>query len=194
MAHINSICVYCGSRPGRNGRFKIMAQDFGDLLAQNNIRLVYGGGNIGLMGIIANRVMKQGGKVTGIIPRHLDDAEGGWKEATDFFVVDNMHDRKRMMFDHSDAFVALPGSIGTLDELIEVITWRQLGLHNKPIVIVNIDDYWQPLFALIDNFIAEEFTVPETRDLFHVVPAAEDVIPLLKSLPEITLITKNTLI
>lgn len=194
MAHINSICVYCGSRPGRNGRFKIMAQDFGDLLARNNIRLVYGGGNIGLMGIIANRVMKQGGKVTGIIPRHLDDAEGGWKEATDFFVVDNMHDRKRMMFDHSDAFVALPGSIGTLDELIEVITWRQLGLHNKPIVIVNIDDYWQPLFALIDNFIAEEFTVPETRDLFHVVPAAEDVIPLLKSLPEITLITKNTLI
>ncbi|NOZ66374.1 MAG: TIGR00730 family Rossman fold protein [Alphaproteobacteria bacterium] len=194
MAHINSICVYCGSRPGRNGRFKIMAQDFGDLLAQNNIRLVYGGGNVGLMGVIANRVMKQGGKVTGIIPRHLDEAEGGWKEATDFFVVDNMHDRKRMMFDHSDAFVALPGSIGTLDELIEVITWRQLGLHNKPIVIVNIDDYWQPLFALIDNFIAEEFTAPETRDLFHVVPAAKDVIPLLKSLPEIPLITKNTLI
>ncbi|PCJ38876.1 MAG: TIGR00730 family Rossman fold protein [Alphaproteobacteria bacterium] len=194
MAHINSICVYCGSRSGRNGRFKIMAQDFGGLLAQNNIRLIYGGGNIGLMGIIANRVMKQGGKVTGIIPRHLDEAEGGWKEATDFFVVDNMHDRKRMMFDHSDAFVALPGSIGTLDELIEVITWRQLGLHNKPIVIVNIDDYWQPLFALIDNFIAEEFTAPETRDLFHVVPAAQDVIPLLKSLPEIPLITKNTLI
>ncbi len=194
MAHINSICVYCGSRPGRNGRFKIIAQDFGSLLAQNNIRLIYGGGNVGLMGVIANQVMKQGGKVTGIIPRHLDDAEGGWKEATDFFVVDNMHDRKRMMFDHSDAFVALPGSIGTLDELIEVITWRQLGLHNKPIVIVNIDDYWQPLFALIDNFIAEEFTAPETRDLFHVVPAAEDVIPLLKSLPEIPLITKNTLI
>ena len=194
MAHINSICVYCGSRPGRNGRFKIMAQDFGDLLAQNNIRLVYGGGNVGLMGVIANQVMKQGGKVTGIIPRHLDEAEGGWKEATDFFVVDNMHDRKRMMFDHSDAFVALPGSIGTLDELIEVITWRQLGLHNKPIVIVNIDDYWQPLFALIDNFIAEEFTAPETRDLFHVVQTAQDVIPLLKSLPEIPLITKNTLI
>ncbi|HEC00385.1 MAG TPA: TIGR00730 family Rossman fold protein, partial [Sphingomonadales bacterium] len=156
--------------------------------------LVYGGGNVGLMGVIANQVMKQGGKVTGIIPRHLDEAEGGWKEATDFFVVDNMHDRKRMMFDHSDAFVALPGSIGTLDELIEVITWRQLGLHNKPIVIVNIDDYWQPLFALIDNFIAEEFTAPETRDLFHVVQTAQDVIPLLKSLPEIPLITKNTLI
>ncbi|PCI42955.1 MAG: TIGR00730 family Rossman fold protein [Alphaproteobacteria bacterium] len=194
MAHIKSLCVYCGSRAGRNDHFRKIAGNFGKILAKEKIRLVYGGGNVGLMGIIANRVMKEGGKVTGIIPRHLDEAEGGWKEATDFFVVDNMHDRKRKMFDHSDAFVALPGSIGTLDETIEVITWKQLGLHNKPIVIVNMDDYWQPFLTLIENFIEQEFTDPQTRDLFHVVKTVEDVVPLLKSLPEVELITKNTLI
>lgn len=194
MAHIKSLCVYCGSRPGRNNHFKKIAKKFGEILAQEKIRLVYGGGNVGLMGVIANAVMACGGKVTGIIPHHLDEEESGWKEATDFFVVDNMHDRKRMMFDHSDAFVALPGSIGTLDETIEVITWKQLGLHNKPIIIVNMDNYWQSLIALIDNFIAEEFTGPDTRDLFHVVDTVEDVVPLIKSLPKIDLKTKNTLI
>ncbi|PCI32180.1 MAG: TIGR00730 family Rossman fold protein [Alphaproteobacteria bacterium] len=194
MAHIKSLCVYCGSRPGRNSHFKNIARKFGEILAQEKIRLVYGGGNVGLMGILATTVMKSGGQVTGIIPQHLNEEEVGWKEATDFFVVDNMHERKRMMFDHSDAFVALPGSIGTLDETIEVITWKQLGLHNKPIILVNMDGYWQPFLALIDNFIQEEFTSPETRDLFQVVKTVEDVVPLLKTLPEIDPITKNTLI
>lgn len=194
MAHIKSLCVYCGSRPGRNSHFRKIAQKFGKILAKEKIRLIYGGGNVGLMGILANTVMKHGGEVTGIIPHHLDEEESGWKEATDFFVVDNMHDRKRMMFDHSEAFVALPGSIGTLDETIEVITWKQLGLHNKPIIIVNMDDYWQPFLALIDNFIKEEFTTAETLNLFHVVKTVEDVVPLLKTLPEIDMITKNTLI
>jgi len=194
MAHINSLCVYCGSRPGRNNHFKKIAQNFGTILAQEKIRLIYGGGNVGLMGVIANTVMEHGGEVTGIIPRHLDDEEVGWKEATNFFVVDNMHARKRMMFDHSDCFVVLPGSIGTLDETIEVITWKQLRLHDKPVIIVNIDHYWDPFLALIDNFIEQEFTTPATLDLFHVVKTVEDVIPLLKSLPEIEQKTKNTLI
>ncbi len=194
MAHIKSLCVYCGSRPGRNSHFKKIARTFGEILAAEKIRLVYGGGNVGLMGVIANTVMKCGGKVTGIIPHHLDEEESGWKEATDFFVVDNMHERKRMMFDHSDAFVALPGSIGTLDETIEVITWKQLGLHNKPIIIVNMDKYWDPFLALIDNFIREEFTSAETLNLFHVVKTVEDVVPLIKKLPEIDQVTKNTLI
>lgn len=194
MAHIKSLCVYCGSRMGRNDHFSKIARNFGEILAHADIRLVYGGGNVGLMGVIANSVMAAGGKVTGIIPRHLDEEESGWKEATDFFVVDNMHDRKRMMFDHSDAFVALPGSIGTLDETIEVITWKQLGLHNKPIIIVNMDGYWQPLMALITNFIEQEFTSPQTLELFHMVDSVEDVIPLLHSLPEIDQKTKNTLI
>ncbi|PHZ83372.1 TIGR00730 family Rossman fold protein [Paremcibacter congregatus] len=194
MAHINSICVYCGSRPGRNGRFSKMAKEFGELLAAEKIRLVYGGGNVGLMGVIANSVMTAGGMVTGIIPQHLDEEEVGLKDATDFYVVDNMHDRKRMMFDHSDAFVALPGSIGTLDETIEVITWKQLQLHAKPIVIVNVDGYWDPLLTLIDNCITEEFTSPATRGLFHVVSSVTEVVPYLKSLPEINQETKNTLI
>jgi len=194
MTKINAICVYCGSRPGRNSHFKTIAKNFGEILAHNKIRLVYGGGNVGLMGVLANTVIKQGGEVTGIIPHHLNEAEEGWKEATDFFVVDNMHDRKRMMFDHSDAFVTLPGSIGTLDETIEVITWKQLGLHNKPIVLINKDNYWTPLLALIQNFIQEEFTSTATLDLFHVVKSEEDVIPYLKSLPEIDLKTKNNLI
>ncbi|WP_339864954.1 TIGR00730 family Rossman fold protein [Paremcibacter congregatus] len=194
MAHINSICVYCGSRPGRNGRFSKMAKEFGELLAAEKIRLVYGGGNVGLMGVIANSVMTAGGLVTGIIPQHLDEEEVGLKDATDFYVVDNMHDRKRMMFDHSDAFVALPGSIGTLDETIEVITWKQLQLHAKPIVIVNVDGYWDPLLTLIDNCITEEFTSPATRGLFHVVSSVTEVVPYLKSLPEIIQETKNTLI
>lgn len=194
MAHIKSLCVYCGSRPGRNNHFRKIAQKFGKILAKEKVRLIYGGGNVGLMGILANAVMEHGGEVTGIIPRHLDEEEVGWKEATNFFVVDNMHERKRMMFDHSDAFVALPGSIGTLDETIEVITWKQLGLHNKPIIIVNMDNYWQPFLALIDNFIREEFTTAKTLNLFHVVKTVEDVVPLLKKLPEIELITKNTLI
>ncbi|PCJ34606.1 MAG: TIGR00730 family Rossman fold protein [Alphaproteobacteria bacterium] len=194
MAHINSICVYCGSRFGRNNHFKNIAANFGDILAREKIRLVYGGGNVGLMGVIANAVMRGGGQVTGIIPKHLDEEEVGLKEATDFYVVDNMHERKRMMFDHSDAFIALPGSIGTLDETIEVITWKQLQLHSKPIIIVNADNYWQPFLALIDKFIHEEFTSSKTRDLFYVVDTVEDVVPLLKSLPEIDQETKNTLI
>ncbi|MCF8474283.1 MAG: TIGR00730 family Rossman fold protein [Emcibacter sp.] len=194
MADIRSLCVYCGSRSGRNNHFKKMAQNFGCDLAKHNINLVYGGGNVGLMGVLANTVMENGGEVTGIIPKHLNEAEVGWKEATNFFVVNNMHERKRMMFDLSDAFVALPGSIGTLDEIIEVITWKQLQLHNKPIIIVNVDNYWQPLFTLIDNFIKEEFTTFEVFNLFYVVNSVEEVVPLLKSLPKFDKKTKNTLI
>jgi len=194
MANIKTLCVYCGSKTGRNSHFTDIAHRFGQILAQEKIRLIYGGGNVGLMGIIANTVMKEGGQVTGIIPRHLDEEEGGWKEATDFYVVDNMHERKRMMFDHSDCFVALPGSIGTLDETIEVITWKQLRLHHKPIVIVNTDGYWQPLLALIDNFIEEKFTSPDTLKLFHVVNSVEEVVPLLLTLPDVTQEAKNMLI
>lgn len=194
MAKVTSLCVYCGSRNGRNGQFTKSAEKLGRLLAHRNIRLVYGGGNVGLMGILANSVMNNGGAVTGIIPKHLNEAEVGWKEATDFYVVDNMHERKRMMFDHSDAFVSLPGSIGTLDETIEVITWKQLGLHNKPIILINQDRYWQPFLDLIDNFIKEEFTTTHTLDLFHVVKSVDEIIPLLESLPEIEQGAKNKLI
>jgi len=194
MAEIRSICVYCGSRFGRNENFSALAENFGALMASADIRLVYGGGDVGLMGVIAKSVMKNGGAVMGIIPQHLEKAEVGLKAVTDFHVVDNMHDRKRMMFDHSDAFVALPGSIGTLDETIEVLTWKQLKLHDKPIIIVNSENYWAPFLDLIDHVIDQEFTIAATRDLFHVVDRIEDVLPLLKSLPQSRIDPKNTLI
>lgn len=194
MAEISSICVYCGSRYGRNSNFKVLAKQFGVLMAHKDIGLVYGGGDVGLMGVLARSVMESGGRVTGIIPEHLEKAEVGLKTVTNFHVVDNMHDRKRMMFDHSDAFVVLPGSIGTLDETIEVLTWKQLKLHDKPIVIVNSQGYWQPFLKLIDHVIDQEFTSPMTKNLFHIVERIEDVIPLLISLPKSKIDPKNTLI
>ena len=183
MKNIKSICVYCGSRPGKNEAFTRLAHDFGQILANHNIRLVYGGGDVGLMGTIAHSVMDHGGEVLGIIPEHLDDAEVGLREVTDFRVVANMHERKKMMFDNSDAFIALPGSIGTVDETIEVITWKQLKLHDKPSIILNIDGYWDPLLTLIDHFIEQEFTVDATKKLYHIVDKAEDILPLLSQLP-----------
>lgn len=193
MANINSICVYCGSRPGKNKNFHLLAENMGKILSQNKIKLVYGGGNVGLMGIIATSVMNNGGEVHGIIPSHLHDIERPHKNISQLTVVDNMHQRKRMMFDHSDAFIILPGSIGTLDETIEIITWRQLKLHDKPIVLINADGYWSPFLNLINNIIDQQFTVPDTLDLFHVVNDPKEVIPLLKSLPDPKIDPKNTL-
>ena len=193
MTEINSLCVYCGSRFGNNENFRLLAQNLGEILAAENIKLVYGGGNVGLMGTIATSTIERGGKVLGIIPSHLHEIEKSHEKITELIVVDNMHQRKRLMFDHSDAFIILPGSIGTLDETIEIITWRQLGLHDKPIVLINADNYWNPFLELLDNIVKNEFTVPETLSLFHVVKAPEDVIPLLKMLPEPKIDPKNTL-
>ncbi len=193
MTEINSLCVYCGSRFGSNENFRLLAGTFGKILAAENIKLVYGGGNVGLMGTIATSTIENGGKVLGIIPSHLHKIEKSHEKITELIVVDNMHQRKRMMFDHSDAFIILPGSIGTLDETIEIITWRQLNLHDKPIILINADNYWDPFLELLDNIVKNEFTVPETLSLFHVVKNPEDVIPLLKKLPEPEIDPKNTL-
>lgn len=193
MVNVNSICVYCGSRLGSKKKFHTLAETLGKILSENNIKLIYGGGNVGLMGIIATSVMKNGGKVHGIIPAHLHDVEKPHKNISELTVVDNMHQRKKLMFDHSDAFVILPGSIGTLDETIEIITWRQLKLHDKPIILINTDNYWTPLLALFENIIEHEFTIPETLKLFHVVNEPEEVLPLLESLPKPKIDPKNTL-
>ncbi len=193
MKKIKSICVYCGSRLGRKQSFQDLANKVGLILAKNNIKLIYGGGNVGLMGIIATSVMENGGSVHGIIPGHLDEREKSHDTITELTIVNNMHQRKRMMFDHSDAFLVLPGSIGTLDETIEAITWAQLNLHDKPIVILNHENYWDPFLGLLENIIENEFTVPETLNLFHVVKSADDVLPLLKTLPDPKIDPKNTL-
>lgn len=194
MTEIKSLCIYCGSRPSNNQNFQVLAKNVGKILAQNKIKLIYGGGNVGLMGIVATSVMENGGEVHGIIPAHLDKIEKSHDMITELSVVNNMHERKRMMFDHSDAFLVLPGSIGTLDETIEAITWKQLGLHDKPIILLNSENYWGPFIDLLKHIIKYEFTMPETMELFHVVNDPLEVLPLLNQLPNPVIDPKNTLI
>src|SRR5215216_6352926 len=144
MNEIRSVCVYCGSGPGANPRFIEAAKSFGKLLADNHIRLVYGGGSIGLMGAVAQSVHDHGGEVTGVIP------EFAMAGAHELIVTPDMHARKQIMFDRADAFVALPGGVGTLEELVEQLTWAQLGRHKKPILLANIENFWEPLCALVE--------------------------------------------
>ena len=151
MSKIKAICVYCGSSPGTDPAFIKTARDFGRILAENKVRLVYGGGSIGLMGAIAGSVIEHGGTATGIIPEFLTAKEQPRRLAQEQIVTRDMHERKRTMFDRADAFVALPGGLGTLEELVEQMTWAQLGRHKKPILIANINRFWDPLLTLIDH-------------------------------------------
>lgn len=183
MPDISALCVYCGSSGDRHPRFHDAARDLGRMLGENRIRLVYGGGGIGLMGVLARAAQKAGGRVTGVIPDFLIGAEIGDAPGTDLEIVSTMHDRKRRMAEIADAFAVLPGSVGTLDETIEMVTWRQLGLHDKPIVLVNLDGYWDRLIALIDQFVAAGFARAWTRDLFLVVDRVEDVLPAIRAMP-----------
>ncbi len=184
MAEIKSICVYCGSRNGVDPRHVEAARTLGTLMARAGIELVYGGGRIGLMGVVADAVLAGGGKVCGIIPHHLQTVEVGHQGLTELHVVDSMHIRKQMMFERSDAFVVLPGGIGTLDETFEMITWRQLRLHDRPVVVVDVAGYWQPYVQMIDHIIGQGFAGAEIRRLYEVVDTAEAVLPLLARLPE----------
>ena len=151
MSKINAVCVYCGSSPGTDPAFVKTARDFGKVLAENGVRLVYGGGSIGLMGALASSVIEHGGTATGIIPEFLTAKERPKRLAQEQIVTRDMHERKRTMFDRADAFVALPGGLGTLEELVEQMTWAQLGRHKKPILIANINGFWDPLVSLIDH-------------------------------------------
>src|SRR5262249_2460176 len=149
MSKINAICVYCGSSPGTDPAFVEAARDFGKVLAQNSIRLVWGGGSIGLMGAVAAAVMGHGGEATRGVPEFPTAKERPRKLAQEQIITRDMHERKRTMFDRADAFVALPGGIGTLEELVEQMTWAQLGRHKKPILIANINGFWDPLLSLL---------------------------------------------
>src|SRR5215831_1712663 len=151
MSKINAVCVYCGSSAGTEPAFGEAAGCLGRIFAENGVRLIYGGGSVGLMGILADAVLAHGGKATGIIPDFLTQRERPRRLGQDLIVTRDMHERKRTMFDRADAFVALPGGIGTLEELVEQLTWAQLGRHRKPILIANIDGYWNPLLALLDH-------------------------------------------
>ncbi len=173
---LHSVCVYCGARTGDDPRFAAAARRLADLLAAHGVRLVYGASSIGLMGVLAEQMIAQGGAVTGIIPRHLDTAEVTNRAVQELVLVNSMHERKKLMFDRSDAFVILPGGFGTLDELVEVVTWAQLGLHDKPIILVNQHDYWRPLLDLIGHLIDKGFAAPETGRLIRVVDDVDDAI------------------
>ncbi|TSD87966.1 TIGR00730 family Rossman fold protein [Mycobacterium sp. KBS0706] len=175
MAELRSLCVYCGSSSRVDERYKTAAANLGALIAARGLQLVYGGGRVGLMGIVADAALGAGAQVVGIIPEHIQALEVEHTGLTELHVVDSMHTRKRMMFDRSDAFVVLPGGLGTLDEAFEMLTWRQLKLHEKPVVFVDIDGFWRPFLRLVDHMVAQGFCRPENRDLFQVVETVEEV-------------------
>ncbi|MEM1298365.1 MAG: TIGR00730 family Rossman fold protein [Pseudomonadota bacterium] len=176
-----SVCLFCGSRSGSDPAFIGAAQEFGLALAAAGHRLVYGAGDRGLMGEAARACQEAGGAVTGVIPQHLVDAEIGKTDLDEYVVVDNMHERKMLMFERSDAVVALPGGPGTLDELIEVLTWRQLGLHARPVMLVNTNGYWDPLIGLIDHVIRHGFASDSFRDLMTVVPDGKTAVSAIEA-------------
>src|SRR5450755_462822 len=179
MSNIKTVCVYCGSGPGTNPHFMEAAVAFGKTLAENGVRLVYGGGSLGLMGSVATSVLDNGGTVTGIIPDFLKLRENALKRVQEMIVTPDMHERKRLMFEHSDAFVALPGGIGTLEELVEQLTWQQLGRHAKPVLLANIDSFWEPLLALLTHMRATEFIRPTLAVEILKAEHVEDILPLL---------------
>ncbi len=164
MTKLTSVCVFCGSRNGVNPQFQEAATELADQLVARGIRLIYGGGGIGLMGITAKRVMEMGGEVTGVIPKFLQVAEVRFDGVTETVVTASMHERKQIMFDRSDAFMVLPGGIGTLDETVEMMTWRQLKRHQKPIAILNLQNYWDPFLDLIGHAISEGFAGENIRE------------------------------
>ena len=171
-----SVCLFCGSRPGSSPAFTVAARSLGAAIANRGHRLVYGAGDRGLMGEAARAAQQSGGAVTGIIPQHLVDLEVGKVDLDDYVVVNSMHTRKMMMFERSDAVVTLPGGPGTLDELIEVLTWRQLGLHSRPVMLVNIEGYWDPLIKLLRHTVDNGFASASFLDFLEVVPEPEEAI------------------
>jgi uncharacterized protein (TIGR00730 family) len=181
MNEIKTVCVYCGSGPGSNPRFVEAATALGKTFAENKIRLVYGGGSVGLMGAVAKSTIDHGGLVTGIIPDFLKARELALNEVHEMIVTPDMHERKRLMFERSDAFVALPGGIGTLEELVEQMTWQQLGRHSKPVLLANIDNFWEPLLSLLSHMRATEFIRPALPLEILKADRIEDVLPRLRA-------------
>jgi uncharacterized protein (TIGR00730 family) len=172
------LCVYCGSSPGRNPAFLQAANALGTAMAREGFGLVYGGGSIGLMGEVARAVLAAGGHVTGIIPEFLVQKERMLDGVSELIVTRSMHERKHLMFEKSTGFVALPGGIGTLEELAEITTWAQLNQHAKPVIVADVASYWEHLLKLLDNMRAEKFIRAETEVFLDVAKTVDDVIPL----------------
>jgi uncharacterized protein (TIGR00730 family) len=183
MQNIRSLCVYCGSSEMVDAQYRDAASELGAQLARAGIALVYGGGRVGLMGLLADAVLAARGKVTGIIPSHLRDAEVAHRGVSELVVVGSMHERKRLMAERADGFAILPGGIGTLDEMFEIVSWKQLRLHDKPILLVDIGGYWAPLLALLDHVIDTGFAAAQTRGLLQVVPSVAALMAALSEAP-----------
>jgi uncharacterized protein (TIGR00730 family) len=184
MSFVHSLCVYCGSSGRGAAGHRRAAQRLGGELARRRIRLVYGGGMVGLMGLVADAALKEGGTVVGVIPRHLDQQEIGHRGLTELVVCDSMHARKQRMFELADAFAVLPGGYGTLDEAFEIITWRQLTLHDKPVFLVNVEGYWDPLVRLLNHVIEQNYAHPETASLYRVVEGVDGLFQAIEAEPE----------
>jgi uncharacterized protein (TIGR00730 family) len=181
MRQVRRVCVYCGSSGAVDDRYREAASELGRSLAAAGIGLVFGGGRIGLMGLVADAALAAGGHVIGVIPAALRDRELAHQGVSELVIVGNMHERKRMMTEKADAFAVLPGGIGTLDETFESLTWRQLGLHDKPIFLVDVAGYWQPLAELLDHIVGHGFAAPLVPRLIEIVP---DVVGLMVALAQ----------
>ena len=181
MGQIRKVCVYCGSSPGTDPAFLAAAARLGEILADNGVGLVYGGGSGGLMGALATAMRARGGEIVGVIPDFLTARENMFKGATEIVVTSGMHDRKRVMFERSDAFVALPGGIGTLEELVEQLTWAQLGRHRKPILIANIKGFWDGLLAVFGHMGRNGYIHSAERLNYLVVDSVEKILPALRA-------------
>lgn len=176
-----TICLFCGARAGVDPQMAVLARETGAMLAREGWRLVYGAGDIGLMGAVAQATQAAGGQTFGVIPQHLMRREVARRDLSTLVVTETMHERKKVMFTNSDAIVVLPGGAGTLDEFFEVLTWAQIGLHRKPVVLLDAGGFWQPLLALIDHVIAQGFAEPGLRDLFTTAPDVPAMAEALRS-------------
>ncbi len=183
MSQIQSICLYCGSSSNTRDSHRNAARNFGLQLARENISLVFGGGRVGLMGLAADAALEAGGTVIGVIPDFLVDREVGHAACTELITTTTMHERKQKMAERADAFAILPGGPGTLDETFEIVTWKQLGLHDKPIVLVNIDGYWDPLHRLLRHMSAENYVPEAEGELYAVVTSIDEILPTVRSMP-----------
>ncbi|WP_194094716.1 LOG family protein [Marivivens aquimaris] len=178
---MKSVCVYCGSRSGKRPEYNLAAEQTGQMLAKRDWRLVYGAGDVGLMGTVARFTQLAGGKTFGVIPEHLVRWEVGKSDLDSYIVTETMHERKKVMFMNADAVLMLPGGGGSLDEFFEALTWRQLGLHQKHIVLLDVEGYWQPLIALIDHFISEGFADASLKDFISVATTVEEAEAILET-------------
>ena len=176
-----SVCVFCGARPGRRPTFMQAATETGQMLAEDGWRLVYGAGDVGLMGATARAAQAAGGETFGVIPAHLVDMEVGKRDLSQYIVTETMHERKKVMFMNSNAIIVLPGGAGSLDEFFEVLTWRQLGLHEKPVFLLNTDGYWAPLLDMIDHVIVEGFADDSLRSFVQPVDTVQDLRTALRA-------------